>query len=123
MNAVTPKALLRDLRELIAEARQDVARQVNSALVLLYWRVGKRIREDVLKEKRVEYGEEILHTVSAKLVEEFGTGFSEKNLRRMVQFAEAFPKEQIVVTLLRGLGWSHFGKRLNSWNSKKERFG
>jgi predicted nuclease of restriction endonuclease-like (RecB) superfamily len=46
--------------------------------------------------------------VSAQLVKEFGTGFSEKNLRRMVQFAEAFPEEQIVVTLSRQLGWSHF---------------
>lgn len=36
MKAITPKVLLKDLRELIEEARQDVARQVNSALVLLY---------------------------------------------------------------------------------------
>jgi hypothetical protein len=46
--------------------------------------------------------------VSAQLVKEFGTGFAEKNLRRMVQFAEVFPDEQIVVTLSRQLGWSHF---------------
>lgn len=67
-----------DLRQLIAEARQDVARQVNSALVLLYWRVGQRIRRDVLKEKRAEYGEEIVATLSQQLVIEFGQGFSEK---------------------------------------------
>jgi len=42
------------------------------------------------------------------LTEEFGEGFAEKNLRRMVQFGEAFPDEQIVVTLSRQLGWSHF---------------
>jgi predicted nuclease of restriction endonuclease-like (RecB) superfamily len=100
--------LFQDLRSLIIEARQDVARQVNSALVLLYWRVGKRIRQDILKEKRAEYGEEIVSTLSTQLVNEFGTGFAEKNLRRMVQFAEAFPEEQIVVTLSRELGWSHF---------------
>ena len=46
--------LFQDLRELIIEARQDVARQVNSAMVLLYWRVGDRIRQDILKEKRAE---------------------------------------------------------------------
>jgi hypothetical protein len=100
--------LFQDLRVLIIEARQDVARQVNSAMVFLYWRVGKRIRQDILKEKRAEYGEQILYAVSAQLVKEFGTGFSEKNLRRMVQFAETFPEEQIVVTLSRQLGWSHF---------------
>ncbi len=100
--------LFQDLRVLIIEARQGVARQVNSALVFLYWRVGKRIRQDILKEKRAEYGEQILYAVSTQFVKEFGTGFSEKNLRRMVQFAEAFPEEQIVVTLSRQLGWSHF---------------
>ena len=42
------------------------------------------------------------------MTEEFGEGFAEKNLRRMVQFGEAFPDEQIVVTLSRQLGWSHF---------------
>jgi hypothetical protein len=72
---VTPKkskTLLGDLRQLIAEARQDVARQVNSALVLLYWRVGQRIRKDILKEKRAEYGEEIVATLSQQLTEEYG---------------------------------------------------
>jgi len=100
--------LFQDLRSLIIETRRGVAQQVNFALVLLYWQVGKRIRQDILKEKRAEYGEEIVSTLSTQLVSEFGTGFAEKNLRRMVQFAEAFPEEQIVVTLSRQLGWSHF---------------
>jgi predicted nuclease of restriction endonuclease-like (RecB) superfamily len=103
-----PVPLLRDLRALIVEARKDVARQVNSALVLLYWRVGKRIYQDILKEKRAEYGEEILSTLSRKLVAEFGNGFSLPNLFRMVRFAEVFPEENIVSTLSRQLGWSHF---------------
>ena len=101
-------SLLWDLRALIIEARQDVARQVNSALVLLYWRMGQRIRKDILKEKRADYGEQIVATLSQQLTEEFGIGFAEKNLRRMVQFTEAFPEEEIVVTLSRQLGWSHF---------------
>jgi len=39
---------------------------------------------------------------------EFGRGFGEKNLRRMVQFAEQFPDVPIVAALLRQLGWTHF---------------
>jgi predicted nuclease of restriction endonuclease-like (RecB) superfamily len=101
-------SLFQDLRSLIVEARQDVARQVNSALVLLYWRVGKRIRQDILKESRAEYGEEIVPTLSAQLVPEFGEGFSKRNLFRMIRFAEVFPTEQIVSTLSTQLGWSHF---------------
>src|SRR3990172_5111144 len=102
------KALLSDLRQLIAEARQDVARQVNSALVLLYWRIGKRIRQDILKEKRAEYGEQIVATLSQRLTEEYGRGWSRYNLARMIRFAEHFPDQNIVATLSQQLGWSHF---------------
>jgi hypothetical protein len=59
--------LLSDLRTLIAETRQDVARSVNSALIMLYWKVGQRIRQDILKEKRAGYREEIVHALSAQL--------------------------------------------------------
>jgi len=52
--------------------------------------------------------DQFLPIVSAQLVHEFGIGFAEKNLRRIVQFAEAFPEEQIVVTLSRQLSWSTF---------------
>ena len=108
MKAITPKALLKDLRELITEARQDVARQVNAALVLLYWRVGKRIRQDILKEKRAGYGEQILPTLSAELMKDFGPGFTARNLANMVRFAEVFPDEEILHTLCAKLRWSHF---------------
>ncbi|HYA93293.1 MAG TPA: DUF1016 N-terminal domain-containing protein [Thermodesulfobacteriota bacterium] len=60
-------SLFQDLRTLIIEARQDVARQVNSALVLLYWRMGQRIRKDILKEKRGDHGEQIVATLSQQL--------------------------------------------------------
>jgi hypothetical protein len=67
MKPTTPKVLLKDLRDLIVEARQDVARQVNSALVLLYWHIGERIQRDILKEKRAGYGEKIVATLSQQL--------------------------------------------------------
>lgn len=108
MKTITSKALLKDLRELIVAARQDVARQVNSALVLLYWRIGQRIRQGILKEKRAGYGEQIVSAVSRELTAEYGTGFSEKNLWHMIRFAEVFPEEEIVSALRRELSWTHF---------------
>ena len=88
-----PKELLNDLRRLIAEARLDVARTVNSALVVLYWYVGERIRKEILKETRAEYGKLIFYALSRKLSAEFGNGFSEKSLRHTIRFAEVFPDE------------------------------
>ena len=88
---VGPQELLTDVRELILAARQTVARGVNAALVVLYWQIGQRIRREILKEKRAEYGEEIVATLSRQLTAEFGRGFAEKNLSRMMRFAEVFP--------------------------------
>lgn len=105
-------ALLSDLRQLIAEAQRSAAAAVNIGLTMLYWRVGKRIRDEVLGQKRADYGEEIVATLSRQLAAEYGRGFEQKNLRRMLQFAEAFPDETIVATLWRQLSWSHFRELL-----------
>ncbi len=105
---VVPDDLLTDVRALIEQARDVTARAVNAALVLLYWQVGRRIRTDILREQRASYGEEILPTLSAKLVADFGQGYSERNLARMIRFAEIFPDQQIVGALSQQLGWSHF---------------
>lgn len=99
--------LAADVRSMIAQTRDGVARTVNAGMTLLYWRVGKRIHNEILGEDRAEYGKEIVSTLSRQLVEEFGSGFSEKNLRRMVQFAEEFPDSEIVVSLIRQLSWTH----------------
>ncbi|MCI5163989.1 MAG: DUF1016 family protein, partial [Candidatus Electrothrix sp. AX5] len=100
--------LIADLRQLIDETRSAVAVTVNAGLTLLYWRVGARINKEILAGKRADYGKEIVSTLSRQLVDEYGKGFSEKNLRRMIQFANLFSEENIVVTLSRQLSWSHF---------------
>ena len=99
--------LIADVRSMITQTRDGVARTVNAGMTLLYWRIGKRVHHEILDEKRAEYGEEIVATLSQQLVEEFGNGFSEKSLRRMVQFAEVFPHSEIVVSLIRQLSWTH----------------
>lgn len=104
----TPASLLGDVRDLILSTKENVSRGVNAALVLLYWKIGERIRRDVLKERRAEYGEQIVSTLSRRLQTEFGRGFDVKSLRRMIQFAEVFQDHEIVSTLSRQLGWSHF---------------
>jgi predicted nuclease of restriction endonuclease-like (RecB) superfamily len=108
LTAKAPPKLLADLRKLIDQSRQAVAQTVNTALVWLYWNIGKRIREDILKQKRAEYGAEILSTLSKELTGLYGKGYSVPNLSRMMRFAEAFADEQIVSSLMRQLSWSHF---------------
>ena len=103
-----PQELLGEIRGLIESAHQRVAAVVNSELALLFWRIGRRIRTEVLAGERAGYGEQIVPALAAQLVRDYGQSFTEKNLRRMVQFATTFPDEPIVVTLSRQLSWSHF---------------
>ena len=88
----TEAKLLADLRELIESARPGIAQAVNSAQVILYWRVGDiGILTDILGYQRAAYGEEIVATVSRQLTADYGRGFAEKSLRRMIQFADSSP--------------------------------
>lgn len=100
--------ILGDIRALINSARWQTAQTVNTGLVMLHWSIGKRIREDILNEKRAGYGEKIVHTLSAQLTLEYGRGFTERNLFNMMRFAEVFPDSEIVHTLCAQLSWSHF---------------
>ena len=102
-----PERLVGDLRRLIEQSRQQIAQTVNSAIVWLYWNIGKRIREDILGNQRAGYGEQIVSSLSAQLTAEYGRGFSRQNLFRMIQFAEVFPDEEIVSSLMRQLSWTH----------------
>ena len=101
-------SLIGDLRRLIVDARLRAAASVNAELTGLYWRVGQRIHTDILGSQRAGYGEEIVSALGRQLVVEYGRGFSSKNLRHMIRFAQAFPDEQIVSALQRQLSWTHF---------------
>ena len=100
--------LLGDIRRLIEQSRQQLAVTVNSALTLLYWHIGQRIRTDVLGSERAAYGEQIVSVLSKQLEADYGRGFSSKNLRHMLRFAEAFPDAAIVSAARRQLSWTHF---------------
>ena len=100
--------LINEIRNLIEQTRSKVAQTVNSALVLMNWHIGKRINDEVLKNKRAEYGKEIVSTLSKQLTAEFGGSFDKTNLTRMIKFAELYPDIEIVATLSQQLNWSHF---------------
>jgi hypothetical protein len=45
----------------------DYRKSLNTTLVLLYWKVGKRINEDILNNKRAEYGKKIIISLTKEL--------------------------------------------------------
>lgn len=96
-----------DIRSLIEESRKNVALAVNAEITLLYWRVGKRINDEVLGNERAEYGKYVVSSLSIQLIQEYGTGWSEKQLRHCMQFALVFEDDSIVSALRRQLSWTH----------------
>lgn len=102
------KSLIGDLHQIIEQARGRVAATVNSELTMMYWHIGERINRDVLGNQRAEYGKQIVATVSRQLQEEYGKGFEERTIRRMMQFAAMFPDIRILTPLVTKLSWSHF---------------
>ena len=114
--------LAADIRSLIEATRVRVAQTVNAELVLLYWRIGDRIRRDILGQARADYGEQIVSTLSRQLTEEYGTGFSRQNLFHMIRFAEAWPDQTQIAGLGQQLGWSHFKEILYLENELARQF-
>ena len=117
-----PAKLIKDVRSLIEAARENVARTVNSAQVLLYWDIGQRIHTEILKGKRASYGEEIVSTLSRQLEKAYGRGFSRRNVFSMVKFATLFQEREIVQTLSALLSWSHFVLIITQDNELKRKF-
>ncbi|MFV0392287.1 MAG: DUF1016 N-terminal domain-containing protein [Paludibacteraceae bacterium] len=100
--------LIANIVSLIENAKLNVVTYANSSLTILFWKIGDTILKQTLENKRADYGKQIVVTLSRELVENFGSNYEEKNLRRMIQFAQEFPDIEKVVTLSRHLSWSHF---------------
>lgn len=114
--------LFQDLSHLIDQGKQQLAAQVNSTMTLVFWQVGKRINEEVLKHQRAAYGKEIVVSIAAQLSQQYGRSFEARNLRRMMQFATIFPDLQIVTTLSSQLNWSHFVELFPLKNKDAQQF-
>ena len=119
---IVSDGLVDELRDLIQETRSGVAQAVNSALVQLYWRIGTRVRTEILKNERADYGQQICVTLSHEFKNEFGNGFSRSNMTRMLIFAELFPDQEILLTLSRKLSWSHFVELIRQKDPLKRDF-
>ena len=111
-----------EIRQLIESARTHVVTQVNQALVLTYWQIGKSIRTYVLGNERAEYGVSILKQLASRLISEYGQGFSHSSLTRMVKFYDYLPDQQIVATLSQQLSWSHMVELIKLDESIKREF-
>lgn len=93
---------------LIEKVKKNVAQQVNSSLVMLYWEIGQELHQEVLKEQRAEYGDQVIKQLAKELAIQYGQGFNARSLFRMTRFARFYPDRESIIKLSTQLSWSHF---------------
>lgn len=107
MSNIINNSLFNQIKNLIEQTKNNVAIAVNSSLTMMYWHIGKLINDEILQNKRAEYGKEIVATVSQQLIKQYGKGYSYSALTRMMKFAKNIDEKNIA-TLSQQLSWSHF---------------
>ncbi|RDH42135.1 PDDEXK nuclease domain-containing protein [Zooshikella ganghwensis] len=106
--ANTLSSLVQAIAQHIEQARTEVRRTVNSAMVQSYWEVGRLIVDHEQQgQQRAEYGKQQLQNLSQQLTERLGKGFDVTNLRNMRRFYLAFPIRE---TVSLELSWSHYNQ-------------
>ena len=114
--------LYNTIAERIESAKRNVALKVNEEMTILYWNIGKDITERLLINQKAEYGKSVIKELSKKLVIEYGKGFGERNIFRMIKFYDYFPNFEILSTLSTKLSWSHFVELLQIKDKLKREF-
>ena len=107
---------------MVEKARKKIASTINEEMIILYWNIGKIIKEDIIKLDRAEYGKQIVQSLSDRLTQKFGKGFSPQNLWYMVQLFEAYPILHAVRGEFKNLSWTHIRTLLPIKDDLKRKF-
>lgn len=128
--------------DLLQSAKNKVIRTVNQTMVLTYFEIGRMlVEEEQGGKERAEYGKEILKGLSKVLTQEFGKGFSVKNLERMRTFYQIYGKSSTLLSKSENhenavtettfqdvkqnefvLSWSHYLKLMRIDNENERKF-
>lgn len=121
MNEIISNRLANRISELLIAARTKVLQTVNITMVMTYFEIGRMIVEEEQKGKeRADYGKRIITLLSERLTNEFGKGFSQRNLEQIRQFYSVYSKAQTPSAEF-NLSWSHYMKlmRIDDENERK----
>ena len=118
-NSDTLNPIFDEIKELVINSRNKIYSTINTEMLNLYWHIGKIIMEIQQGDERANYGDAVLEKLSIKLTNEFGKGFSKRNLERMRKFYIYFP---IATTVSSQLSWSHYLEILKIDNANKRSF-
>ena len=102
-------SLASDVRDIIDRGVYAASASVNQIATLTYWRVGRRIVEEIKRgENRAEYGSRVIAELAAALATKYGGRYSKRNLDYFCQFYRLFPDFEIVNARVHNLSWTHY---------------
>lgn len=114
--------LFSGVSNIIDYARQEVVVYVNKHANMMFWHIGKYINEDMGYKRYSAYGSKILATLSQRLTERYGKGYTYSALSRMMKVAQLYNEEEKFATLSQALTWSHFLELVTIEDSTKRLF-
>lgn len=98
-----------DVKEIVRIGRNAAYDATRREMLMTYWSIGRRIVEEEQKgSARAEYGTKLISYLSEQLTNEFGPGYSKRNLSDFRKFYCLFPQIEILHTRVQNLSWSHF---------------
>ncbi len=105
---VVYQSVINDVKGIIEAGRQSAYTSVNAIMISTYWNIGRRIVEEEQEgQGRAQYGKKLIKVLSQQLLEEYGSGFSERYLAYFRKFYLTIPNLEILQTSLQNLSWSH----------------
>jgi len=113
----TDQKTYENIKNVLAESRSKVMAAINSAMVQVYWEIGREINDAV--GERAEYGKQLLQFLAERLTADFGKGFKVSNLRNMRRFYQMFP---IRYALRSELSWTHYRLLMRVSEPKRREF-
>ena len=106
-NTEQESILFNDVCGIIDNVRGKIAEYVNTQVCLTKWYVGNRIKEDVLFNKRADYGKQVVKRLAVRLSAKYGNGWSDRSLLHCIRAAYTFTKDEIIYATRIQLSWTH----------------
>ena len=114
------KSFIDDVKSIIDNARKNAVRSVDFCRVRMYWDIGKRIFEEEQDGKdRADYGSYLIKNLANKLIPEYGSGFSVRQLERSRQFYRLYPIASAVRTQL---NWNQYKQLISISDPDKREY-
>ena len=99
---ITLQGFVNEIKSIINNARMKAVRSVDFCRVQMYWAIGQRIVEKEQQGKeRAEYGTYLIKNLAKEIEPEYGSGFSERQLKFCRQFYNTYPMRS-------QLNWSQY---------------